>query len=338
MKRDYANYQVALKVLLRRGDEVLFLRITDPLMCFDLPGGRIDNVETKTPLARILAREVREELGVDVRYTLGAPLFQFRRYVASHKIYNFLIRVKKFENGNLEVVPVGRRKNTRSGSVSYGVADYKYVRHDIRLGKKLRSLGIRTYRPLAMIGLEEIIDENGNPITIDAAKEKGILSPDEKPVLELRAYGTKERIDDVMSPNDHIVEDAKLLVSQELGVKIGELTTMRYLFWFAETLGKNVGLLHAHHYSHNYLSPHNITLDARIVDLDSVVSFARASEEEKMEVKNDDYNDARISLETLMGWTSGGDGNKDVHSLEDRSQILETFKTHYREALHSRSQ
>ena len=62
MKRDYANYQVALKVLLRRGDEVLFLRITDPLMCFDLPGGRIDNVETKTPLARILAREVREEL------------------------------------------------------------------------------------------------------------------------------------------------------------------------------------------------------------------------------------------------------------------------------------
>ena len=113
---------------------------------------------------------------------------------------------------------------------------------------------------------------------------------------------------------------------------------MRYLFWFAETLGKNVGLLHAHHYSHNYLSPHNITLDARIVDLDSVVSFARASEEEKMEVKNDDYNDARISLETLMGWTSGGDGNKDVHSLEDRSQILETFKTHYREALHSRSQ
>ena len=90
MKRDYATYQVALKALLRKGDAILFLRLADAPKYLDLPGGRIDNVETHTPLAAILAREIREELGARVRYRLGAPLFQFRRYVASRKIYNFV--------------------------------------------------------------------------------------------------------------------------------------------------------------------------------------------------------------------------------------------------------
>ena len=91
MKRDYATYQVALKALLRRGDgKAVFLRLADAPRYLDLPGGRIDNVETKTPLAAILAREIREELGARVRYRLGAPLFQFRRLVSSRNIYNFL--------------------------------------------------------------------------------------------------------------------------------------------------------------------------------------------------------------------------------------------------------
>lgn len=86
MKRDYGVYQVALKVLLRRGDEVLFLR-SDDGKYWDLPGGRIDNGEAKTPLQKILAREVREELGPAVRYKLGRPLFQFRRYYSPGRIY-----------------------------------------------------------------------------------------------------------------------------------------------------------------------------------------------------------------------------------------------------------
>ncbi len=75
-KRDYGIFQVGLKILLRKGNEVLLLRDDQGL---DLPGGRIDNVEYHTPLEKIVAREVREELGQKIKYILGKPLFHFRR-------------------------------------------------------------------------------------------------------------------------------------------------------------------------------------------------------------------------------------------------------------------
>lgn len=76
MKRDYGVFQVGLKILLRKGSKVLFLRDDKGI---DLPGGRIDNVEYRTPLEKIIAREIREELGPKVKYVLGKPLFHFRR-------------------------------------------------------------------------------------------------------------------------------------------------------------------------------------------------------------------------------------------------------------------
>lgn len=76
MKRDYGIFQVGLKILLRRGSKVLFLRDDQGL---DLPGGRIDNVEYRTSLEKIVAREVREELGPKLKYLLGNPIFHFRR-------------------------------------------------------------------------------------------------------------------------------------------------------------------------------------------------------------------------------------------------------------------
>ena len=88
MKRDFALYQVALKLLLRKGGKILFLRTSDDGK-WDIPGGRIDNVEARVPLNKILAREVREELGRHIRYRVGKPLFQFRSYVPSRKVYRF---------------------------------------------------------------------------------------------------------------------------------------------------------------------------------------------------------------------------------------------------------
>ena len=65
MKRDYGIFHVGLKVLLKKENTYLFLK-TEPGY-FDLPGGRIDNVEYRTPLMNVLAREIREELG-DIAY------------------------------------------------------------------------------------------------------------------------------------------------------------------------------------------------------------------------------------------------------------------------------
>ena len=78
MQRDYAHYHVALKLVLKKGDLLLLLK--SPRGYLDLPGGRIDDIEDNTPLTEILAREVREELGEDIKYKLGKPAFQFRRF------------------------------------------------------------------------------------------------------------------------------------------------------------------------------------------------------------------------------------------------------------------
>lgn len=89
VKRAYAIYHVGLKVLLKKGDEFLFL--TDAVgKHFDLPGGRIDDVEHMTPLTEVIAREVGEELGEAVKYKLGKPVFQFRRHFESKGLHIFL--------------------------------------------------------------------------------------------------------------------------------------------------------------------------------------------------------------------------------------------------------
>ena len=78
-EKEYATYQVSLKALIKKNDEFLFLR-TPRRKLFDLPGGRIDEVEKEgTPLADVLAREAREELGNGLKYRLGKLIIQFRR-------------------------------------------------------------------------------------------------------------------------------------------------------------------------------------------------------------------------------------------------------------------
>lgn len=105
MKRDYANYHVGLKVLLKKGNKVLFL--TDaPMQKLDLPGGRIDNVEHEVPLSKIIAREVREELGKTVKYKLGLLLFQYRRHVVSRNLHIFItVYDATFLSGTIKLSP-----------------------------------------------------------------------------------------------------------------------------------------------------------------------------------------------------------------------------------------
>lgn len=79
-KPNYAVYRVDLKVLLKKGDEFLFLEFLDGEK-IDLPGGRIDVGEENTSLEEIIAREIKEELGEEVKYILGKPVFQYRVFL-----------------------------------------------------------------------------------------------------------------------------------------------------------------------------------------------------------------------------------------------------------------
>jgi len=89
MKKIYAIYWIAFKILLEKSGKFLFLTTSEREL-LDLPGGRADKNEGKVPIKKILQREVKEELGNDLRYKLGGPIFQYRRYNKIKKIYNLI--------------------------------------------------------------------------------------------------------------------------------------------------------------------------------------------------------------------------------------------------------
>jgi 8-oxo-dGTP pyrophosphatase MutT (NUDIX family) len=86
MKKYHGIYWIAFKLLLKNGEKFLFLK-TSQRGILDLPGGRADIDEGKVPIKKILEREILEELGTKIKYHLGGPVLQYRRYSVKYKIY-----------------------------------------------------------------------------------------------------------------------------------------------------------------------------------------------------------------------------------------------------------
>lgn len=169
-----------------------------------------------------------------------------------------------------------------------GLLDRDIAFYDYKMAETFLKKGIRTYRILGIIALQEVIAKKNfegelaktpEKLSLSEAVNEGILKKDFHPVVEVRAFGTKFRISDIVSCSQEwrqdphgrlMLEDAKRLVSQELELK-EPMSDLEYLEWFAKTLGYNIGLMHRNGFEHHFLGDgHNITLDCRIVDLDSV--------------------------------------------------------------------
>lgn len=168
---------------------------------------------------------------------------------------------------NFKVLPSMHSRNDHG---PIGVTLLDFAEHDRDMTEQFLQAGIRTYRVAAIIALKEVIYDN-EVTSVDEVKniEKHTQNPtlreSEVPVVEVRAFATKMRISDA---REETLEDAIELVAQEQNLP--EMSKSNYLNWFAVTLGTQLGKMHKLGYTHNYLTPHNITLDCRIVDLDSV--------------------------------------------------------------------
>src|SRR6185369_10316444 len=89
MSTEYGLYHIGLKALIRKEDTLLLLR-DKQTGHLDLPGGRINADEFEVPLVEILAREIQEELGTAIAYTIEKPLVQYRRYNMKHDMRVFI--------------------------------------------------------------------------------------------------------------------------------------------------------------------------------------------------------------------------------------------------------
>lgn len=89
-KLPYAYYQVSIKVILKNKEGKILL-----LKCipggsmpgfYDFPGGRINRSEISKPISTLIKRELREEIGSGIRYTLNEKPMAIGRHWYDSKI------------------------------------------------------------------------------------------------------------------------------------------------------------------------------------------------------------------------------------------------------------
>jgi len=209
-----------------------------------------------------------------------------------------------------EITKIRKPGEKLSTGGRFGLLDADIAAFDRQMSEEFLSAGIRTHRVLAIIELEEII-LNGKKLSVEEARKANIIDEELNPVVEVRAFGIKTRVDDFTfgkkTSDLPLIEDAKKLLSQELGRK-ETLSNEEYAEWFTKTLGKNAGLMHKNGWGHNYSFSHNITLDCRIVDLDSVSELTEDNQRE-------DLRDIKSTVATLMYWLSLNKREEDYFNL-----------------------
>jgi tRNA A-37 threonylcarbamoyl transferase component Bud32 len=171
--------------------------------------------------------------------------------------------------GSRPRVPKSRFKTETE---TLGIMDRKSAENEIKNALAFIKAGIRTEVPIAAIQIDQIVNRYGRPVSIEAARQRALITHGTgQPVILLRGFGTKMRVLNLRKLDKRelraAIDEAKDIVGRELERK---LTDEEYVEWFAENLAEQVALMHSNGWSHNYLSEHNVTLDGRIVDLDSV--------------------------------------------------------------------
>lgn len=176
------------------------------------------------------------------------------------------------------VVGEVRKRQDNNPYRAKGLTDYAKALNSIDRTEQFLKLEIRTNRIIAILDLEEIIDKDGNKISIEKAKEAGVVPEAMHPVIMVRAFNTKERIDyttHISNENQKnravlAINDARMLVAEELHQNPSDFSLGNYLEWFAKTLGEQIAKLRKLGFYHSNLHPQNITLDCRIADLEGV--------------------------------------------------------------------
>lgn len=204
---------------------------------------------------------------------------------------------------------------------SRGILDRKYAERDRTLSEFLHRNGVRTHRTLAILKLKEI-SLHGKRVSITEAKLAKAVGLLEEPVIQVRAFGTRARIANLYGSGGAYRTDAMAMVASELGIPAAEFSKEQYYGWFAKTYGEQVARLHSLGYFHGFLSPHNVTLDCRLTDFDTVQKLPRAADKRNARIAND----VGTALDTL------GEFPHDLRQTLEKA-FREAYQTHLSSAL-----
>lgn len=80
MPKEVQKFDVSIKAFILKNNKLLILKESkQPEFFWEIPGGRIDFGEESLPQKTILEREIREELGEDLKVDIGAPIVTWIR-------------------------------------------------------------------------------------------------------------------------------------------------------------------------------------------------------------------------------------------------------------------
>ena len=120
-------YFVAVKIfLLDNAGNLLISK--DKFGDWDIPGGRLREMDFDTPLPDVVARKMKEELGVEVQYQLAQPVVYMRHERDEH-------------------LPDGTRDKRRIFAIGY---EANYLGGELELGKnheKFEWVPLKTFKP-----------------------------------------------------------------------------------------------------------------------------------------------------------------------------------------------
>ncbi|MFA6426902.1 MAG: NUDIX domain-containing protein [Candidatus Magasanikbacteria bacterium] len=144
--REKDLYFVAVKVFLEDGKGNLLIT-KDIFGDWDLPGGRLREIDFKVPLEKVLTRKMKEELGATLKYTLGEPVVFMR-----HERNETLLDNKKQK---MRIFAVGYKALYKSGKIKLGTQHVEYQWVDVKKFKPEKYFtggwlkGVREYQLLA---------------------------------------------------------------------------------------------------------------------------------------------------------------------------------------------
>ena len=190
----------------------------------------------------------------------------------------------------VEINPSGDQSGRTEGILNFAEAHKEFA-----YSKMFAKHGVRIARSIALIRLREIVDEDGKRITIEEATGRKILKSTDDPCLLVRAFGTRSRFTEVsnlvsdaqMKLAFEKLNDARMLVAQELSLQPASFTFADYLQWLTKMAAENLARLHRLGYIHGGISDHNITMDGRLTDLESAIRISSVAEEKSKSVNAD---------------------------------------------------
>ena len=159
-----------------------------------------------------------------------------------------------------------------------GLMDYNEAAQQWLLHEKLAESGVKTAKPLAIIELKELLDAEGNRMSVAEAVEKELIPKNFRPVLFFRAVTETNRL-------QTLARDPKALAAYvKANARVfGGAKPENYFHWVMRKAGENLARIHDAGIAHGNYSEHNITADASVLDPDMSRALDAAAQKRDLE-------------------------------------------------------